>query len=257
MIAMSYRGVFHVKHSMRLRRVSRETCSFPHFLSLVLSMTNRSRFLSVLSSGASAYGLTLDSASLSFFFSYAELVSSWNTRLNLVSFRDMNRFVEYHLLDSLKISTCIDLSSCGKVMDYGSGAGLPGIPIALAFPHVEVTLVESVGKKCRFLMEASSAIPIRNVTVLHARVEELPSSLDSLYGCVVTRATVRLIRFVRTASRFIGPSSSLVSIKGDHIDDELRELEKKIDSRVFHITVAHPVPVTNVRTGSVVVISQT
>jgi 16S rRNA (guanine527-N7)-methyltransferase len=218
-------------------------------------MNDTTRFFSVLSSGASEYGLSLDHRALSLFSSYAELVSSWNTRMNLVSSRDMDRFVEYHLLDSLKISTCIDLSSCGKVMDFGSGAGLPGIPIALVFPHVTVTLVESVGKKCRFLMEAVSVLPLRNVTVLHSRIEDLSFSLDGSFDCVVTRATVKLARYVPIASRFISPTGSLVSIKGDHIKGELRELKKKVDERVFHITVTHPVTIPNVRTGTVVLLS--
>jgi 16S rRNA (guanine527-N7)-methyltransferase len=219
-------------------------------------MDDTTRFFSVLSSGASGYGLSLDQRTLSLFTSYTELVSSWNERMNLVSSLDMPRFVEYHLLDSLKISTCINLSSCKKIMDFGSGAGLPGIPIALVFPHVLVTLVESVGKKCRFLMEAVSVLSLRNVTVLHSRIEDLPSSLDGSFDYVVTRATGKLARYTLIASRFINSAGSLVSIKGDRIANELRELEKKVDARVFHITVIHPVTIPNVRTGTVVLLSR-
>lgn len=219
-------------------------------------MTDDAHFRSLLISGSAAYGLTLEPASLLLFSSYADLVRVWNTRMNLVSSLDLARFAEYHLLDSLKIACCFDLSACGRLMDFGSGAGLPGIPLAIAFPGIDVCLVESIGKKCAFLCEVVSSLNLPNVTVLRSRIEEIPSSLDYSFGCVVTRATVSLERFYRNAARFVRRSGSLVSIKGDPIDTELRRLEKRVDARVFHILTAHPVPVSGVRTGTVVIITR-
>jgi 16S rRNA (guanine527-N7)-methyltransferase len=216
-------------------------------------MNNMSDFNSRLSSGAVFYGLSLDERTLGLFHSYYALLCEWNTRMNLISSRDLDRFVEYHLLDSLKAASCVDLTSAGSLMDFGSGAGLPGIPLALAFPHLQVSLVESIGKKCAFLENAVKALSLTNTIVLHSRIENLPSSLDCSFDVVITRATVRLDRFHRVARRFLSSRGTLIAIKGDRIDDELSALVSSTYGSVFHITSTHPHEVPGVRTGHVVI----
>ena len=82
-------------------------------------------FFRMLSSGALSYGIHLDDTALALFKRYTDILTVWNEKMNLVSKRDMERFLEYHLLDSLKIASCVDMAAIGKVLDFGSGAGLP------------------------------------------------------------------------------------------------------------------------------------
>ena len=212
-------------------------------------------FGSIILSGAEAYGITLGDTAVSRFQTYYEVLSEYNFRTNLVSKGDMNRFPEYHILDSLKIASCHDMSGVGRMMDFGSGAGLPGIPLAIAFPHIETYLVDSRKKRCGFLSAAVERIPLSNAHVLLSRAETLPEDYDRSFDCVVTRATVSLDAFYRCTRRFITASGSLVSIKGDDIENELRALKKAVDPKLINITVSSPQEVNNIRNGHIVTIS--
>lgn len=210
----------------------------------------------LLSSGAHAYGFDLSSDTLDRFTSYFSLLSDWNSRVNLVSSGELGRFVEYHLLDSLKINSCFPLPSDGSFMDFGSGAGLPGIPLSIVRPDLEGVLVESISKKCRFLSSAIDALGLPRAVVLNTRMEDIDSSHDGCYDFVVTRATVKLSRFVCLASRFLKKDGALVAVKSENIEDELHDLSRMTDHTLFHIDVRRPVSFDTVRTGTVVVITK-
>lgn len=212
-------------------------------------------FGSTILSGAGAYGIMLDDSAVSLLETYYEVLSEYNLRTNLVSKGDMKRFPEYHILDSLKIASCHDMSGVGRMMDFGSGAGLPGIPLAVAFPHIETYLVDSRKKRCEFLCAAVERMPLSNVHVLQNRAETLSEDHDRSFDFVVTRATVSLEAFFLCARRFITAAGSLVSIKGDDIENELRALKKAVDPKLFNIIVSPPKAVNNVRNGHIVTIS--
>jgi len=219
-------------------------------------MSDLSISLDTLREGALSYGVELDPTALSRFSAYADLLESWNHRMNLVSRRDMERIVEYHFLDSLKVASCIDFSHVSSLMDFGSGAGLPGIPLAIAFPRIRVTLVESRLKRIRFLSEVSKKISGLDVSVIHSRVENLPHTFDSSFDMVITRATTRLDDFFRLTHRFISERGILLAIKGDSVENEISMLDGVIDGRLFHISSTVPERFDGVRRGTIVVISR-
>lgn len=213
------------------------------------------RFYESLRYGLEFFHLPSDESVIECYYRYFELLLDWNTRMNLVSDRDLERFVEYHLLDSLKILSCADFSSVHRILDFGSGAGLPGIPLAIALPHCHITLLESMLKRTNFLSTAVSSLALPNVTVLRARVEELPFSLNGSFDAVVTRATVSLLTFPHLCARFIKPPGFLTSIKGEHITVELDELRGAGGKRVFNIRDCVPDVPESVRSGHVIIIS--
>jgi len=212
-------------------------------------------FYHVLTRGASHYDITLNEADVSLFERYSKILAVWNRRMNLVSSRDMGRFVEYHILDSLKVSSCFDFSNVRTLLDFGTGAGLPGIPLALAYPHIQVTLVDSRLKRCSFLEELLKELPSLKAKVIRSRLENLPASLNKTFDVVITRATVSLNTFFRVASRFITKHGSLIAIKGENIKDELHYLKNTINLQTFNISSTVPNDVENVRRGSVVIIT--
>lgn len=208
-----------------------------------------------LQRNAAVYGIMLDDTALSRFQTYYDILSDYNLRTNLVSKGDMKRFREYHILDSLKIASCHDIQGVGRMMDFGSGAGLPGIPLAIAFPHIETLLVDSRKKRCDFLSAAVEALSLSKTSVLCNRIETLPEDYNRSFDLVATRATVPLDRFFLCASRFIKDKGSLVSIKGDDIEDEIIALKNAVDPKLFNINISAPKEVLNVRNGNIVSIS--
>ena len=218
-------------------------------------MYDRKKFKSILYSGASLYGIRLEDRALSLFETYYDLLSDWNERMNLVSKRDMNRFVEYHLLDSLKVSSCFDMLKVKNILDFGSGAGLPGIPLTIAFPHLKTTLVDSRKKRCLFLENIIKSIPLSELRIICSRMETLPDSLNGLFDMVITRGTVKLVEFFHASKRFINKNGFLVSIKGNNIEDEIEELKNVPDSYFFDILITEPKNVSNVRQGKIIIIS--
>ena len=218
-------------------------------------MYDRKKFRNDLYNGASLYGINLDDKTLSLFETYYDLILDWNSLINLVSKRDINRFVEYHLLDSLKISSCFDMFKVKKILDFGSGAGLPGIPLTLAFPHLETFLVDSRKKRCIFLEKVIKSIPPIEARVICSRIENLSENLNEYFDVVITRGTVKLKNFFLYSSRFIHNRGSLVSIKGDNIEDEVINLKNGLDSNFFHIKQMVPKDVFNVRKGKIIIIT--
>ncbi len=143
-------------------------------MSLRLSSEERS----ILIDGLELYGIHPDDSVISRLDDYTSLVRDWSTRINLVSLRDCDRFVEYHLLDSLKTAVCADYTSMHRILDFGSGAGLPGIPLAIVYPNLDVTLLDSRLKRSVFLEHAVSSLPVKNAVVVRNRIEELPAPLN-------------------------------------------------------------------------------
>ena len=224
-------------------------------MNLEFYMPAREKMREELYSGAFRYGITLNDDSLSLFEKYYDLLLEWNDRMNLVSNRDMTRFVPYHLLDSLKVASCFDMHKVNRMLDFGSGAGLPGIPLSLAFPHIETYLVDSRKKKCIFLENIIGALSI-NARVLRSRIEHLPDLYNDYFDLVITRATVELETFFRYAHRLIHSGGSLIAIKSNNIHDEFRRLQTISDSRVFNIKLTAPKDVSAVRQGNIAVMTR-
>ena len=219
-------------------------------------MYDRKKFRNDLYHGASLYGVNLDDNTLSFFETYYDILLDWNSRINLVSKCDINRFVEYHLLDSLKVSSCFDMFKVKKILDFGCGAGLPGIPLAIAFPHLETFLVDSRKKRCIFLEKVIKSIPPIEARIICSRIENLSENLNEYFDVVITRGTVKLETFFLYSSRFIHRGGSLISIKGDNIEDEVFNLKNVLDSNFFHIKQTVPKDVFNVRKGKIIIITR-
>ena len=203
---------------------------------------------------APEYWISLDDAQLDSFQKYYELILQESENQNLVSKNDLARFAEYHLLDALKIASCFDFGSVKSLLDFGSGAGLPGIPLALTFPAIEILLVDSRARRCQFLEAVCSDIPVPNARVACSRIETIPASENSLFDVVITRATLSLAKFYSAGKRFLSPGGALIAIKGDTVDNELKALESAIDTTLFNITCTYPTPVAGVRTGTVIII---
>jgi len=151
---------------------------------------------------------------------YLALLQRWNTIYNLTAIRDPSEMLSKHLLDSLAIAPYAD----GVIADIGSGAGLPGIPLALARPQLQITLVESNGKKARFLREALRVLGIDNARVAESRAEALDE--PGRYDCLLSRAFSSLADFVHVGAHLLKPGGRLLAMKGVIPQEEIAALPK-------------------------------
>ncbi len=146
---------------------------------------------------------------------YLELLEKWNKVYNLTSVRDPREMISRHILDSLAI---LPYLSGNTLLDVGTGAGLPGIPLAIVQAELAVTLLDSNSKKTRFLQQAKAELALGNITVVHARIEqaELPK-----YAMVTARAFAKIDQIIALAGRHCDDAGSLLLMKGTKPDDEL------------------------------------
>lgn len=176
-----------------------------------------------LQAGLAMLGVGLTAAMQSRLLGYLGLLKKWNRTYNLTAIRDEGEMVTQHLLDSLSVLTALPESALAqrRWADVGSGAGLPGIPLAIARPDLAMALVESVEKKSAFQRQAKIELGLSNVMVFSGRVEDMPG--DRFDG-VISRAFADLTGFVRAAGDLAAEGGSLYAMKGLLPEDEMKRL---------------------------------
>ena len=160
---------------------------------------------------------------------YLTLLAKWNRSYNLTAIREPHAMVSHHLLDSLAVLPHLPLGEKGRLADAGTGAGLPGIPLALARPHWHVALIESNQKKAAFLRQASIELGMKNVEVHEGRVEEWHPA--SLFAVVISRAFAELAEFVAACRHLLDAGGTLAAMKGKTPDREVRQLPSDVRCR--------------------------
>jgi 16S rRNA (guanine527-N7)-methyltransferase len=151
---------------------------------------------------------------------YLALLVKWNRVYNLTAIRDPQQMVTHHLLDSLTLLA--HLGTPARLADVGSGAGLPGIPLAIVRPQMAVTLIESNQKKAAFLQQVKIELKLENVSIHCGRVEDYKP--DVLFDAVTSRAFSDLALFVRSAGHLLAEGAPLLAMKGVAPQDEIAEL---------------------------------
>ena len=175
---------------------------------------------SQLQEGLAALGLHLSGAVQSKLLGYLALLKKWNRVYNLTAIRDESEMVTQHLLDSLSVLPVVPESALAgrRWADVGSGAGLPGIPLALARPDLDMTLIEAVEKKSAFQRQAKIELGLENIAVVSGRVEDVPGGM---FDAVISRAFADLATFVDLAAHLLAQDGRLYAMKGLAAEDEL------------------------------------
>lgn len=180
--------------------------------------------------GLSDLGLSLSEEQISQFLLYYELLTEKNKVMNLTAITDFEEVVQKHFLDSLSLVKVLEEKPAGKILDMGTGAGFPGIPIKIAFPGCDVTLVDSVNKKIEFIKEAAQKIGLHNVKAVHGRVEDLGHDIvyRETYDLVVSRAVAALPALAEYCLPFVKVGGAFLSYKSVKVDEELSAGKKAI-----------------------------
>jgi 16S rRNA (guanine527-N7)-methyltransferase len=172
----------------------------------------------------------LDSRKSDQFSTFCELFSQWNSKINLVSRKDMDQFQLRHLLHSMVIARFADISPGSLVLDIGTGGGLPGLPLAIYFKEVTFHLVDSIRKKTEAVKNMADELGLNNVIVHNERVENLSFKVDF----VVSRATAPLADLVKwSRNKFLTSNRSaipngIICLKGGDLTEELKPFENKL-----------------------------
>lgn len=172
--------------------------------------------MTTLLDGARALALELDEAQLAKLVAHLDLLDDWNTRMNLTAIRDRPSQLTKHLLDSL---TVLPYLQGERIADVGSGAGFPGIPLAIVEPHRHFSLIESTGKKCRFLEHVRDTLELKNVEVVQSRAESYKPEVR--FDTVLARAVGPIADLVKVAGPLVVGGGRLLAMKGRYPQDEL------------------------------------
>lgn len=157
-----------------------------------------------------------------------ELYPEWNEKINVISRKDIDNLYVNHILHSLGIAKFTDFKSGSKVLDMGTGGGLPGIPLAIMFPDVHFHLVDRIGKKIKVAQDIADRIGLKNVTTQHGDVKEVKGTFDF----VVSRAVMNLDELVAAVRRSVSKTcinalpNGLICLKGGDLQEETRKYKK-------------------------------
>ncbi len=188
---------------------------------------------SQLAQGLDQLALSVSDDQLEALLGYLSLLNKWNKSYNLTAIREPEKMLAYHLLDSLSIASWIQPRS--RVLDVGSGAGLPGIPLAIVLPQSEWWLLDSNGKKTRFMQQAVAVCPVNNATVVKSRVQDYHAA-ESL-DIIVSRAYASLRGFAESVAHLMHPGTMLMTMKTGLEEIETSLTPTQYDRREYDLHV--------------------
>lgn len=165
------------------------------------------------------------------------LYEDWNSKINVISRKDMDNFYEHHVLHSLAIAKYFPLLPGMKVMDVGTGGGFPGIPLAIMFPQTSFLLVDSIGKKIKVVQAVAEALGLSNVTAIQQRVEKVNDKFDVITSRAVTQLP-EIAGWVGNKLRIHNDieAGGILYLKGGDIEQELRDIPKNWKRKSTSIT---------------------
>lgn len=174
--------------------------------------------------------LTLSTEQQKQFVRYYELLIEWNTFMNLTGITEFQEVLQKHFEDSLAVVKGTDLSAVKSVMDVGTGAGFPGLPLKIAFPHLKIVLLDSLGKRVKFLNHVIEELQLEDITAIHGRAEDFARKEEyrEQFDLVVSRAVANLSSLSEYCIPYTKINGAFISYKSGKIEEELDQAKKSI-----------------------------
>lgn len=183
---------------------------------------------------SSAMGLSLSVDELRSFELYAAELKKWNSKVNLTAITKDSEIAIKHFVDSLVISSYLTAQDC--LLDIGSGAGLPVIPLKIIRPEIMMCSVDAVAKKILFQRHVIRTLNLKNIEATHERVESLHATHAGMFSVITSRAFTRLNRFVSLAAPLLSEGGMMIAMKGEQADGEIADSLEDVSSSGFEIT---------------------
>ena len=186
-------------------------------------------FKQIMCENLKEFNLELSELQLEQFYKYMNLLIEWNKVMNLTGITDPKEIITKHFIDSLTVLEKINKNS--KVIDVGTGAGFPGIPIKIAYPDVEVVLLDSLNKRINFLNVVIEELELKNIKTVHGRAEDFGRDKEyrEKYDIAIARAVAPLNILLEYLMPFVKTSGKCISMKGSNIDEEIEKSYKAIN----------------------------
>lgn len=178
----------------------------------------------------SALDVVLSDCQIEQFLTYYEMLVDWNQKMNLTAITEYEEVLKKHFIDSMSLIKAYDVTKDSKVIDVGTGAGFPGLALKIAYPNLQVTLLDSLNKRIHFLDAVIESLGLKEVETIHGRAEDLakPDMLREKFDLCVSRAVANLSTLSEYCLPFVKQGGQFISYKSEKISEEMEAAEKAI-----------------------------
>ena len=190
---------------------------------------DRSKF-HILEDGCQAFGVTLTEKQIEQFEKYYELLVEWNKVMNLTGITEFDEVMQKHFVDSVAAAEYVEMEKINSLIDVGTGAGFPGIPLKIVYPHLQVTLLDSLNKRIKFLDEVVDNLGLIGIETVHGRAEDAAKKAEyrEQFDLSVSRAVANLASLTEYCLPFVKVGGKFVSYKSVSVDEEIAQSKKAV-----------------------------